>query len=155
MAESVKVTQTSYNVKVTETPNKVSISSPGPQGPRGRTILNGEGVPANNLGLEGDFYYDKLTTRFYGPKLNDLSWTGATNYLLSTMTMAYSWELGQVTGPVSGIYSLVITHNMGYHPNVTVKASSGDILETGIDYNSLNQITLTMAQPFSGTAYLS
>jgi hypothetical protein len=44
---------------------------------------------------------------------------------------------------------------MGYNPNVTVKDSSGNILETGIDYNSINKITLTMAQPFGGTAYLS
>jgi hypothetical protein len=142
-------------VIVTEVVNDVIISSPGPQGPRGRSILNGNGVPAANLGLEGDFYYDKLTTRFYGPKLSDLTWDGATNYLLSTMTLTYPWELSQVTGPVSGVYSVEITHNMGYNPNVTIKASSGDILETGIDYNSINKITLTMAQPFSGTAYLS
>lgn len=142
-------------VVVTEIVNDVIISTPGPQGPRGRSILNGNGVPAANLGLEGDFYYDKLTTRFYGPKLSDLTWDGATNYLLSTMTLTYSWELAQVTGPVSGIYSVVIAHNMGYNPNVTIKSSAGDILETGIDYNSINQITLTMAQPFSGTAYLS
>jgi hypothetical protein len=142
-------------VVVTEVVHDVIISSPGPQGPRGRTILNGNGVPAANLGLEGDFYYDKQTTRFYGPKPSDITWDGAPNYLLSTMTLAYSWELAQVTGPVSGIYSVSIVHNMGYHPNVTVKSSAGDILETGIDYNSINQITLTMAQPFSGTAYLS
>ena len=142
-------------VIVTEVVNDVIISSPGPQGPRGRSILNGNGVPAANLGLEGDFYYDKLTTRFYGPKLSDLTWDGATNYLLSTMTLTYPWELSQVTGPVNGVYSVEITHNMGYNPNVTIKASSGDILETGIDYNSNNTITLTMAQPFSGTAYLS
>jgi hypothetical protein len=30
-----------------------------------------------------------------------------------------------------------------------------NVLETGIDYNSINILTLTMAQPFSGTAYLS
>ena len=142
-------------VIVTEVVNDVIISTPGPQGPRGRSILNGNGVPAANLGLEGDFYYDKLTTRFYGPKLSDLTWDGATNYLRSTMTLTYSWELAQVTGPVSGVYSVVILHNMGYNPNVTIKSSAGDILETGIDYNSINQITLTMAQPFSGTAYLS
>ncbi len=142
-------------VIVTEVVNDVIISSPGPQGPRGRSILNGNGVPAANLGLEGDFYYDKLTTRFYGPKLSDLTWDGATNYLLSTMTLTHPWELSQVTGPVNGVYSVEITHNMGYNPNVTIKASSGDILETGIDYNSINKITLTMAQPFSGTAYLS
>ena len=142
-------------VVVTEIRNDVIVSTPGPQGPRGKSILNGNGVPSANLGLEGDFYYDKLTTRFYGPKLSDLTWSGATNYLLSTMTMTYPWELSQVTGPVSGLYSLEINHNMGYNPNVTIKASSGDILETGIDYNSINKITLTMAQPFSGTAYLS
>jgi hypothetical protein len=142
-------------VQVTEVVNEVIVSAPGPQGPRGKTILNGNGVPSNNFGLEGDFYYDKDTTRFYGPKLNDLSWSGATNYLLSTMTLTTSWELAQVTGPVNGIYSVVITHNMGYNPNITIKNSAGDVLETGIDYNSINRITLTMAQPFAGTAYLS
>jgi len=40
-------------------------------------------------------------------------------------------------------------------PNITIKSSAGDVLETGIDYNSNDRITLTMAQPFSGTAYLS
>lgn len=142
-------------VIVTEIKNDVIVSTPGPQGPRGRSILNGNGVPSANLGLEGDFYYDKLTTRFYGPKLSDLTWSGATNYLLSTMTLTYPWELSQVSGPANGVYSVEINHNMGYNPNVTIKASSGDILETGIDYNSINKITLTMAQPFSGTAYLS
>ena len=141
-------------VIVTEVVNDVIISSPGPQGPRGRTILNGNGVPADNLGLEGDFYYDKLTTRFYGPKPTDLTWSGATNYLLSTSTLTYPFSIGQVVNAGS-YYYLEITHNMGYNPNVTVKNSAGDILETGIDYNSINKITLTMAQPFGGTAYLS
>jgi hypothetical protein len=141
-------------VIVTEIVNDVIISTPGPQGPRGRTILNGNGIPAANLGLEGDFYYDKLTTRFYGPKLTDLNWDGVTNYLLSTSTLTYPFSIGQVVNQGS-YWSLEITHNMGYNPNVTVKNSAGDILETGIDYNSINKITLTMAQPFGGTAYLS
>ena len=140
---------------VTEIKNDVVISTPGPQGPRGKTILNGLGVPTETLGLEGDFYYDKNTTRFYGPKPSDFTWVGATSYLLTAGTLTYPFMLTQITGPVSGVYSLPITHNLGYNPNVTVKNSAGDILETGIDYNSINQITLTMAQPFSGTAYLS
>jgi hypothetical protein len=139
---------------ITETVNDVLVASPGPQGPRGKTILNGNGVPAENNGLEGDFYYDKQTTKFYGPKPTDLTWAGATSYLLN-MTLEYTWELVQVTGPVNGVYSVAINHNMGMKPNVTVKSSAGDVLETGIDYNSNNTITLTMAQPFSGTAYLS
>jgi hypothetical protein len=141
-------------VIVTEVVNDVIISSPGPQGPRGRTILNGNGVPAENLGLEGDFYYDKATTRFYGPKPTDVTWSGATSYLLSTSTLTYAFSIGQVVNAGS-YYYLEINHNMGYNPNVTVKNSAGDILETGIDYNSINKITLTMAQPFGGTAYLS
>jgi hypothetical protein len=139
---------------VKETQNKVITSSPGPQGPRGKTILNGEGVPSNNLGLEGDFYYDKLTTRFYGPKPSDLTWSGAPSYLLSSGTLTYSFSIGQVIN-MGTYHKLEITHNLGYNPNVTVKNSAGDVLETGIDYNSINKITLTMAQPFGGTAYLS
>jgi hypothetical protein len=63
--------------------------------------------------------------------------------------------MSQVQGPVDGVYSVVINHNLGFGPNVTVISSAGDVLETGIDYNSLNRLTLTMAQPFSGTAHLS
>ena len=141
-------------VVVTEQVNKVFVNTLGPQGPRGKTILNGNGVPADNLGFEGDFYYDKNTTYFYGPKPTDASWAGATAYPLSTATLTYPFSINQVTD--EGTYwALEITHNMGYNPNVTVKNSAGDILETGIDYNSINKITLTMAQPFGGTAYLS
>lgn len=143
------------SVVVKEQINKVVISSPGPQGPRGRTILNGSGDPAANLGLAGDFYYDTLSSAFHGPKVSDTTWSGSTKIFLTNNTLAYSWELTQVTGPILGVYSVVISHGLGYQPNVTVKSSAGDILETGIDYNSTNQITLTMAQPFSGTAYLS
>jgi len=141
-------------VIVTEVVNDVIVSTPGPQGPRGKSILNGTGVPAENLGLQGDFYYDKNNTYFYGPKPTDLTWAGATAYPLSTSTLTYPFSIGQVINQGS-YWSLEITHNMGYNPNVTVKNSAGDILETGIDYNSINKITLTMAQPFGGIAYLS
>jgi hypothetical protein len=146
-------------VTINSSRNYVVVTSPGPQGPRGRTILNGSAAPSNNLGLAGDFYYNTVTTEFYGPKPTDLSWAGATVIFLTQTgaeyATSYSWGIGEVAGPVNGIYSLQITHNLGFYPNVTVKTSAGDVLETGIDYNSINQITLTMAQPFSGTAYLS
>jgi hypothetical protein len=126
-------------------------------GAPGRTIISGEGDPSNNLGVPGDFYFDKLTTRFWGPKdSNTNTWNINNSFILDKqIALTHSWELAQVTGPVDGVYSVEIVHNLGFHPNVTVKSSSGDILETGIVYNSLNIITLTMAQPFSGTAHLS
>ena len=87
-------------VVVTKTVNQVNVMSPGPQGPRGRTILNGSTAPANNLGLAGDFYYNTETTDFYGPKLSDTSWSGATviKFLQEGADYAYStsWELAQV-----------------------------------------------------------
>ena len=141
-------------VVVTVPSNQVTVSTPGPQGPRGKTILNGTGVPSSNLGLEGDFYYDKDSSKFYGPKLSDATWSGAVVVNLGTHSLASSWSIGNVVNNGT-YYSLVITHNLGYNPNVTIKNSAGDILETGINYDSINQITLTMAQPFAGTAYLS
>ena len=157
--EKVIVQETVEKVIVEETRNQVIISTPGIQGPRGRTILNGTGAPSNNNGLEGDFYYDTNTTRFYGPKLSDATWAGAVNYILNNPPSDYSktftWELNHLVGPTNGIYSIEIQHDLGFAPNVTVKSSAGDILETGVDYNNTNKITLTMAQPFSGTAYLS
>ena len=154
MAEKVIVNEEVNSVVVRETINQINVASPGPQGPRGKTILNGLGSPADNLGLEGDFYYDKNTTRFYGPKLSDITWANAESYLLSTKTLSYSFSIGQVVN-MGSYYQLEITHNLGYNPNVTVKNSAGDALETGIDYNSINKITLIMAQPFGGTAHLS
>ena len=126
-------------------------------GAPGRTIISGEGNPANTLGVPGDFYFDIDTTRFWGPKNDQTNtWNINNSFILDKqISLTYPWEMAQITGPVQGIYSLIINHNLGFHPNVTVKSSAGDILETGIDYNSINQITLTMAQPFSGTAYLS
>ncbi len=150
---------TQNTIVVTELNNTVKISAPGPQGPGGRTILNGVGAPSSNLGVTGDFYYDTVTTYFYGPKLLDTSWAGASNYALQQLpaefSFEYSWSLNQVTGPVNYEHSVIIVHNLGFKPNVTVKNSAGDLVETGIDYNSNSQITLKMAQPFSGTAYLS
>lgn len=143
---------------VKETTNKLIVGSPGPQGPRGRTILSGTTAPAANLGLEGDFYLNTTNTNFIGPKPSDTSWDGANVIDIATtddLAHSTSWEIGQVTGPVNGVYSVALTHNLGFYPNVTVKTSAGDILETDVNYNNTNTITLRMAQPFAGTAYLS
>jgi len=141
---------------VTVPNNEVIVQTPGPQGQRGRGIINGNGAPADNLGLEGDFYYDKDTTRLTGPKLLDGSWAGAYSYILQNASFfEYSWTLLQLTGPVDGMYSLVINHNLGYNPGVTVKTVAGDILEVGIAYNTNKKLTIEMAQPFAGIAYLS
>jgi hypothetical protein len=146
-------------VIVTEEKRKVIVKSPGPQGPAGRTILNGTGAPSNNLGVTGDFYVNNATHEFYGPKLTDTSWNNANKITLTASGADYaynqSWELAQVVGPVQNVYSVTLNHNLGFFPNVTTKDSAGETVETGLDYLDINTIKLTMAQPFSGTAYLS
>lgn len=62
----------------------------GPQGPQGdagragsagadgKTVLNGVGAPAANLGSNGDFYIDTSANAIYGPK-TDTGWGNATS----------------------------------------------------------------------------
>lgn len=145
---------------VTENKNKVIVSTPGPQGPRGRTILNGTGAPSSNLGIVGDFYYDVSTTRFYGPKIIENSWSGVQNFLLQDPASDYArvinWELSEVEWDEDKqYYKIPLVHDLNFFPNVTIKDSTNNLVETGIEYDSANKITLTMAQPFSGKAYLS
>lgn len=40
----------------------------GAPGASGSTILSGTGIPASSLGKDGDYYIDKATSTFYGPK---------------------------------------------------------------------------------------
>jgi hypothetical protein len=49
----------------------------------------------------------------------------------------------------------VVTHNLGFKPNVTVFDSAGDIVEGNIIHNSVNQLTLQFSAPMSGLAQLS
>jgi hypothetical protein len=91
-------------VIVTETINRVIVSSPGPQGPRGNTILNGNGAPSNNLGIQNDFYIDNATSRFYGPKLSSTTWVGANSFLLAAARVqdhrhTYDGEIDQTYDP--------------------------------------------------------
>lgn len=46
----------------------------GQPGPRGRSIFTGMRVPQPTDGEAGDFYFDKLHRKFYGPKLENIGW---------------------------------------------------------------------------------
>ena len=51
--------------------------------------------------------------------------------------------------------SWIITHNLGWIPNVTVQDSAGNIVEGEIAYTNTKQLTITFSAAFSGNAYLS
>lgn len=54
------------------------LSIPGPQGPIGKSLLNGTSAPAANLGSDGDFYLRTSTMTIYGPKSNG-AWGSGTS----------------------------------------------------------------------------
>lgn len=66
--------------------------------------------------------------------------------------------------PVGGIYTHIqsassttwtITHNLNYHPSVTVVDSAGSAVIGDVTYVSENQLIVSFSVPFGGKAYLS
>lgn len=49
----------------------------------------------------------------------------------------------------------VITHNLNKYPSVTVVDSSGTVVEGDVQYDSLNQVTITFSGGFKGKATLN
>ena len=49
----------------------------------------------------------------------------------------------------------VITHNLNKYPSVTIINSAGDEVIGDVTYNSVNQVTVTFAGAFKGTATLN
>lgn len=49
----------------------------------------------------------------------------------------------------------VVTHNLGKYASVSVVDSAGTVVIGQVDYNSLNEITLTFKASFSGKAYFN
>ena len=47
-----------------------------------------------------------------------------------------------------------INHNMGFFPSVTIVSSAGGMVEGDITYIDSNNLTVSFAVAFSGTAYL-
>lgn len=49
----------------------------------------------------------------------------------------------------------VINHNLGKYVSVTIVDSAGTVVNGEIEYNSINQVTVTFRSPFTGEAYLN
>jgi hypothetical protein len=152
-------TDNSNLINIVQVDNQVIISDSGIQGPSGRTILNGSGLPIDSNGVAGDFYFDIATNRFYGPKQTDGSWVNSNSILLyQEVSEKISWSLAQVssTPDSDGYYTVTLNTELLFQPNVTVIDSGGNAFETGVQYNESNKtVKLFMTSRFSGTAYLS
>jgi hypothetical protein len=130
-------------VTVNTNENVVEISSVGIQGPRGKGVLHGSGVPSNSLGTDGEFYIDTVLNRMYGPKTNG-QWTTSVN-------------LGGTYVHMQGVPSStwVINHNLEYYPSVEIVNSAGVAVIGDYQYVNANTVIANFTDPFAGKAYLS
>lgn len=69
-----------------------SVSLKGAAGPSGNGILSGNGIPSASLGVNGDFYLDKITYNLYGPKIAG-NWGVPTSLIGPAGRVSYA-ELG-------------------------------------------------------------
>jgi hypothetical protein len=125
-------------VIVQEQVNKVDVSFSGPQGipgPTGPTGATGSTGPTGATGSTG-------STGPAGP-------TGPQGPAGATQVVAYTHTQNAVS------LSWVITHNLGFYPNVVVTDSAGTVVEGDISFQSVNQLTVTLTHAISGYAYLS
>jgi hypothetical protein len=84
MADKIIVEPIVHNIEIIKQVNEVSVSSPGPQGQKGSSILTSPGLPSNSLGRDGDYYLDSVSDILYGPKVSG-SWP-PTGILLRGLT---------------------------------------------------------------------
>ena len=66
--------------------------------------------------------------------------TQTVSYVHSQATVSATW---------------VVTHNLGWYPNVTVIDSAGTDVEGDVVHNSATQLTLRFSGGFTGQAFLS
>ena len=77
-------------------------------------------------------------------------------------TVTVTGVIGGVSLDANFVYSQgvpaatwVVTHNLNKYPSVTVVDSTDTIVYGEVEYNSLNQVTLTFAGAFSGKAFFN
>ena len=144
----VEIVNNVSDVNIEEQVVTIVLGTSGPQGPRGNTILSGEGAPDYSLGFVGDFYIDTLTQEMYGPK-NNVDWGNVVDLVTNE-------ELSHVHIQHTQSNEWVINHGLGFIPNITVVDSEGVVVEGSYDYSEDgNTVTARFTQIFSGKAYLS
>jgi len=148
MAEvKVEIVNNVNDVNIEEQVVTILLGNSGPQGPRGNSILNGEGAPDFSLGILGDFYVDTLTQEMYGPK-NNTNWG-------NVVDLVTNQELGHVHIQDTISDEWTISHNLGFIPNITVVDNQDRVVEGSYHYLNANTVVASFTESISGKAYFS
>ena len=139
---SIKVQPTSRPVSIKQTVRKVTIRSAGKRGlpgPAGYQGSDGKSayqiwLEAGNVGTEQDFF-DSLE--------GDPGTPGPTGLSGGSYQQSF---IGS---------TIIITHNLGYIPNLTMFDTGGDEIEGAIIERDNNHFTVQFSSVTSGTAYCS
>jgi hypothetical protein len=110
----------------------------GAQGTQGVTGAQGVQGPAGLQGISGAAV----------DNTDDIT-EGTTNKYFTIGRVSYEHTQGVTSN------SWVISHNLGFKPNVTVVDSAGNIVEGEIAYTNSNSLTVSFSSAFSGKAYIS
>ena len=166
---------TSVTVDIVE-PN-VTIQAPGVTGPPGSQILSSNGAPDSALGAIGDYYLDKTTNNFYGPKTQETGWGTPVSFGSTAfqnqfdLDPAVDGQVIQYDGdqdlwiPATVRYTHVqsaatntwtVQHNLGTKPGgVSTVDSSDNVVVGDVLYTSDNAMTITFSAAFGGKVYIS
>jgi len=151
-------TPVNLNVNVTNDPiqnsvtvdtetTEVVVSLLGATGPRGYSIVTGNGEPTNADGRINDIYLNLANNSFWGPR-TEAGWPSSPFYVPGA-------TLRHVHTQASASSTWTINHTLGGYPSVTVVDSALTTVIGEVLYVSTSQVVVEFTAPFSGFAYLT
>jgi hypothetical protein len=134
-------------VTVNAETTEVLVSLVGATGPRGYSIVTGEGEPSSADGNIGDIYINTDDNAFWGPKTSS-GWPASPFYIPGATTRYIHTQ----ASPSS---TWTINHTLGGYPSVTVVDTASTTVIGEVLYVSTSQVVVEFTSPFSGFAYLT
>ena len=105
---------------------------------------------------------DLVEEDFYNISVNFIAGNGGLEKEKDYFISLLQYDAANASGDKNFVYTQnvaastwVITHNLGKYASVTIVDSAGTKVNGEIEYNSINQVTVTFRSPFTGEAYLN
>jgi hypothetical protein len=148
----VSINETRAVINVEQETTNISVSSGGPQGPRGNQVLVGETDPSIVVGLVGDLYINVSTGFIFGPK--DESGWGTGTAIGGETGNVPATAFGHTHYQVTPSSTWTISHSLVFNPNAVAVDLTGKVIEGDCEYNG-NTVIMTFSEAVTGAAYLS